>query len=1037
MTPEEIEDLVLRPAPPEEVRAAFSGLTEADRKKLSKFSQGLVKQLHTGRVLKDASEPLREHLGYRSRGGFHMPNMAVLENAIIAQAACGPPSAIMRDRNRVGDNASDALVGTLEDRAPAWLGDWVEWDRADHFPALDFERLRDWIKNGLCERPEPVTYFGFIAGYVARYDHKIGGFHALRSDTLRREPELIEHVWPIFETDNGMFEGQTWYKKYPRKNAEHWSDTLLVLEKEGLLDRARLLDTSLAALDRDFRPAQLSGLHALHKALRPSADEIALREDRYRALLAHPVSHVSSFALAMLSALEKPGRLDVAKFLPETAPILVGGGKSAAKTTLRLLGRLAKRKTGNPAEILQAAAQALQSEHADVQEMVLELLELHATALPDPVRAQIESALDFVSPPLQPRARALTGASGPVEPDHPEPAGIDRETLETTVANLPAARRRALGLDAMMSGDALVYQTISENILDHEILPVTDPLEPIETVEELVQLVSHTTERMEDPDEVERILDGISRLCGQRDAEFPKLTEPLLHRIESGGGESFQTLLAFGSIGLNLSDLVRSWLTGKSYKKLSERDDRRAQPLDSVVPMLQLMAERAVDGIPAQMLSTPTHTGGWLGARVWVERLIENERTGAKYDEIDLCLSLLRLAPDGRTEALTRASELSGPEARIARFALGGDVALKASDAARYDVWICAARSRDPNADWTETLAPLRLASALPDALRPATREWDAQLEKSYGQTQYGMRAKTLRVQVNAPRFAPKPQKGFMGRTLTALSGTPRSVEWRRVPCAAVNYYREDRYHFGSFKALWESRWIFHIWPLQSEGAWAQGARQLSERTDKDASSWEPVHGYVSALFQKNRPWREMGHLVLALGLSGKDVDARGLAVDAFIEGVESGQFDPTMLASVLTKFTDGNWVKLNRLGETLAVVAQTSPLHAWLVGEAIQLWLPGVPPKYRNLFSVLEALQLCRAVGGRPLHAPVEVCLSAFSGSSKAAKLAKQILKGDGLADVPDAALRLMAVEARLRTTGCEAVPEMGRATIHREGVG
>lgn len=89
-------------------------------------------------------------------------------------------------------------------------------------------------------------------------------------------------------------------------------------------------------------------------------------------------------------------------------------------------------------------------------------------------------------------------------------------------------------------------------------------------------------------------------------------------------------------------------------------------------------------------------------------------------------------------------------------------------------------------------------------------------------------------------------------------------------------------------------------------------------------------------MFQPERPWGEIGHLLLCIGLIGKDADARGLAVDALIEGINARLFDPALFAATIVQLARGEWVKSNRLGEALILVVPLSPLHAAVVSDAL-----------------------------------------------------------------------------------------------------
>jgi hypothetical protein len=69
------------------------------------------------------------------------------------------------------------------------------------------------------------------------------------------------------------------------------------------------------------------------------------------------------------------------------------------------------------------------------------------------------------------------------------------------------------------------------------------------------------------------------------------------------------------------------------------------------------IASRAAMAEAAPLLAAPTHAGGWISADVLVERAQAFPRS-RRPELVDAVQALLRLAPDGRSEALTRAAGL-------------------------------------------------------------------------------------------------------------------------------------------------------------------------------------------------------------------------------------------------------------------------------------------------------------------------------------------------------------------------------------------
>jgi hypothetical protein len=83
---------------------------------------------------------------------------------------------------------------------------------------------------------------------------------------------------------------------------------------------------------------------------------------------------------------------------------------------------------------------------------------------------------------------------------------------------------------------------------------------------------------------------------------------------------------------------------------------------------------------------------------------------------MDFRLSLLRLAPDNRAEALQRAGVFPAPLRRIVVFALGGDATPAKEERHAYAAMITAARCRAPLADWSAAFASLDLEDEWPTA---------------------------------------------------------------------------------------------------------------------------------------------------------------------------------------------------------------------------------------------------------------------------------------------------------------------------------
>jgi hypothetical protein len=238
----------------------------------------------------------------------------------------------------------------------------------------------------------------------------------------------------------------------------------------------------------------------------------------------------------------------------------------------------------------------------------------------------------------------------------------------------------------------------------------------------------------------------------------------------------------------------------------------------------------------------------------------------------------------------------------------------------------------------------------------------------------------------------PAPGKGLLAKILSPLGRLPPS-DWSELPSAALARKNEDKVYFSAdINATWAAQWLAFVWPQNPAAAYVRGVAKIIHRIDENSSGWEPGHGFLHGLFQRNRPWGEAGHLILAIGLVGKDADVRGLAIDALIEGIGGRLFDPDLFAGVVARLCDGEWVKLNRLSDALMQAAQTSSTHAQVIGRSLRKLVPGFDFKRQNAANLLEVLVEAQAATGDPLDRTTLDALASIGGSGKAAKLARQL---------------------------------------------
>jgi hypothetical protein len=468
--------------------------------------------------------------------------------------------------------------------------------------------LRQAVQAGLLERPdEPGYVVGMVRGLQIGDWSRIDGVYS----RLIADPSLLDEVWHLFEVDAGsdlkaasVWDPARWDKSKPAnpdQGKNIWEYAFVRLAAEDRLDRSRLLTASLGALQRDFRPSTVGWYAKLHEALEPTKDERLERSDLYLALLGNSAPAAVKEGLTGLKEVEDalgPGDLARAVAGPLSLP-----QKAYAVAALQLLERAAKREPADRAVLLEAAAQALGHEQADVQERALKLIERYPEESAA-VRAVLLGYTEAVAPSLRARLEATTGIAA---------ADAVEEIALAPVETWPQPRRPEPSPELVLSQVA--------------------PLEPVTGVAELIEVAAALLQGQGTGDDAERFLDGVSRLCAERPQGFERRTAALLKQAVEPGWFGFEDGVAL------ISMLVRAWVEGRKPRPLRDpfygyyfsqsttrwlvskakaafSPPQRFGVAGFVGDRVEAVSHRVAAGKPLPLLALPTHAGGWIDPHV-------------------------------------------------------------------------------------------------------------------------------------------------------------------------------------------------------------------------------------------------------------------------------------------------------------------------------------------------------------------------------------------------------------------------------------
>ncbi|MEZ4224245.1 MAG: DUF6493 family protein [Polyangiaceae bacterium] len=769
------------------------------------------------------------------------------------------------------------------------------------------------VNRGLSHRPSHENY---ALGLVTRSVHSqpVGDDTTL-SQRLLQTPALLEsEIWQLFEVEGGGEHSLAAHDKY-RHASQSWSQALLELMHGGHLDRDRLIDATLSSLARDYAPFRAGWFSRFLTALQLSDAERAARGDALCALLGSNVPATVALALAELDRLEKTEPVSAATLLPALGPATLSRSKSTAKRALSLMRSLAKRDPTSKPDVARAAIHALAHESPDVQKAALDLLDRAGDAVDPELRALMQDAAPSVAATLRQR----------VAPWIATPGGRGAANATAASAAATAGLANAVAATVRDEGEAGIAAPPSP-------LDPSRRVQRIESLDELIFAHAHVLEDDSNVMEVERVLDAIARFGAERPQDFDERVSPLVKRAKKQAERYWDSPLIHG-----LACLALAWTAppGQALKAFVHHADldaaRQTEELDFGAVWLERCERiaRALDEAPGrELLSTPTHEGGFVEPKVLVERL----RQQPEPSTFDFVIALLRLAPEGRKDALSLAKALKGKAADALRVALGGAPALDDSP------WMLAAAP-----------APRRYA-------------YEISSRKSGKYTFYSL----------------------------GVSAEPATEGARRAdrPAELLQHSKEYGKAAGFARSL--VKWSLTVWPSGIEAYCFDALPSLAGNLDWSSAEWENV-SYYELLRDTTLALGPLARVMLCVGLSAKEPGESGVSTDAAIAAIEQARTNGAELGEALSSLRDSGLVKLKRLSNTLGVVARASPLHTRHIVTAIERTLRGDPKAVPRDEGALVALlcELLAETGARIADAEAWSYLSASRHKSKVAEFA------------------------------------------------
>lgn len=870
---------------------------------------------------------LNQRAGYSKSAEKELAGQEQLKNyfellpaAHTAAAACASLAQI-KSVNDASFAPPEALVLVFGRRRPPWLDEYLEtrmnreisgWSTGHHW-----RTARALIRAGLGRPPRHANYaLGALEGIWPPFDRTKPT--PLLLDLLLAEGDWLETgFWHLFEFDGNGEVSLANAEKY-RKGRQTWTEALCELSGRGVLNRDRLLDASLEALSRDFIQFRAGWFSRFHEALHPSPAERAQRMGNYLNLLGSSIPPTVAFAMEAILIADKEQPLPAAKLVPGLAPALSARGKAVVKSALELLDRVAQREPKSKADVSLALVPSLLNEAPEVQKKALDLLDQHGDRQNTELLARVADVADAVAASLRSRLNWVEGSAPAVSIPTCDP-------------------------------------------LDSGVTSCTDPsraIQPVPHLDDLLHLAARVLEDTENPNELERLLDGLSRLCAGLPDDFARRAGPLRKRaFKLASGHT-------SSVTYGVARLLLHWIDGEPPERsdLAQLGDGQNQ-FSFLFRRLEMLSDQVARRVARPLLSAPTHFGGWIEPAALVERWRLWQEAGATPDLHEQVLGLLRLAPEGRKPASKAAKVLKGEAGDAVRFALGADGRTGRDTA----LWLAAWRSRQPFGDLPEFE---RVHPKLgPDAGSAARYSWKAYSKRNQSRDHQWV---TLELELDREPDLP-----------------------RRIPDAALPLLFHGEWKTNEESARDLLRWSTTLWPANLEAFFARGATRLEISVDYSDVMDREFYPYLEPIAESSTELRPMACLALALGLAVQDSALRGHAQDALIAAISHDRLRSGSLGPTMSRLLDTGTNKFARWGKSLGQVARVSRAHSTGVSVLLQQTLQGDPARApRDISALLELLVELLSETRTPLTDPAtRHYLAGLSASGKTARLVKHLL--------------------------------------------
>lgn len=730
--------------------------------------------------------------------------------------------------------------------------------------------------------------------------------YTAKEEFLLRYPDTLnKHFWYIFEYPTAIHTLNR-YSETPTG----WKDFILKFTGEGRLDRMRVLRESLLTANRNFNKILVGWFMDLFISLKPSEKELRTLQPALMTLLDAKQTISVSLALNFLKQLKD---LDYNTFITHLSQIILSGTKSILTTALQLSETICK-------------------EHDEVRQPVcIHLCQIFLNK---------EKAIQLKA------AKLITTYGFPASETLQHQLQLFSDTMLTDVRPL------------LLTNPVTVI--LADEELPDEVLLIGEHnlIQPVNTVEELIYFASQVFENNE-PHHAELLPAALINLQDQITEDVLIQLRPALKRAANLHARPTNNM---GQLDYQLTNFFLRYFKQSGYVGPRKIEDAIVNPY---ILLWQYALEKleAKDTVP--LLSTPTHTPGWIDPVVLVNRL--SQYKDKKPDDLDLQIAICRCALEDTTAAIALTKQLLTGEYRDLLLFLLDKSAVTFKDG---NAWIQAANRKGIDLP----------TGKIPSVYLHGNFNWSTESEPYLA---YGTYNRETNDYNRIPSFR------------TSILIKFPAVEPLHETAPLLQEYLVNRAMFFSLSAA-DLQKILSLTPANPSLVLANIIKSyMPLSATYEVNETTVITAAITYLKDFLLPYTATAKLFIATCMLHPDKTIRALAAECWITGVSYKKLNSDKIGQIIGIHQSVEWAPLKRFTDLINEhMMQVSKQHnealEILLSACIEL-LPDKPVK--NLKTLLEIYTEVLAVNGHTItHPIVKERLKAWGSSAVLKKLVSKM---------------------------------------------